>query len=156
MPSTFCRSAVYSTKLGVRSGIGVATDSGVGAAVGSGVSVAVGRLVAVDTSVGVAVGVSVEICPKVGVEADVQPASTSKAVKKTPVCAFATRIALTSSHYSIFIRLLATSNSGTAMKNPGPPPYTLPETVVKTPHLPNPGHYGARATRRRLWWAMGE
>ena len=24
----------------------------------------------------------------------------------------------------------------TAMKNPGPPQYTLPETVVKTPHPP--------------------
>ena len=37
------------------------------------------------------------------------------------------------------------------MKNPGPPQYTLPETVVKTPHPPTQDTNGARATRRRLW-----
>ena len=42
------------------------------------------------------------------------------------------------------------------MKDPGSPQYTLPETVGKTPHPPTQDTNGARATRRRLWSAMGE
>ena len=86
--------------VGVESGIGVAVGRLV--AVGDRVGVAVGTSVAVSTGVGTVVGSVVEISSEVGVEADVQPANTIKAIRMKPVYSVVTRITLTGSlvsHY---------------------------------------------------------